>query len=38
MNRPSRFSTRYYSGKQEKAVAKSIQGKKVANVWILGKI
>jgi hypothetical protein len=31
MPRPRNFSTRYYSNKQEKAVAKAIDGKRSAN-------
>ena len=31
MNKPTRFSTRYYSNKQEKAVAKSLGGRQTAN-------
>ena len=31
VNRPTRFNTRYYSDKQEKAVAKSLGGKQTAN-------
>ena len=31
MPRPRNFSTRYYSNKQEKAVAKAVGGKQVAN-------
>lgn len=29
--RPSNFATRYYSNRQEKAVAKAVQGKQTAN-------
>ena len=31
MNKPTRFNTRYYSNKQEKAVAKTLEGKQTAN-------
>jgi hypothetical protein len=42
MPRPRNFSTRYYSNKQEKAVAKAIGGKQTANsgatLWSKGDV